>query len=352
MKKFLCLCAMGMSLVACGQRGYVLTGTVEGANEGDTIYLSSVENGKFINQDSTTIRKGIFTFKGKQDSVVNMYIRTKSKVGNTNRKLFTDFFLENGQIEVHMTEMGGTTSGTPNNDIYQAGRDEMYARQQDLMKLPKEEQMKAFDEAFSGVLKEYAAKYIDMPAGILFLKQAHHFMGTTELDTLLCKIPEKWAADPAIVRMKEQVKNKKKSEVGQPFVDFSMQDIQGNSVKLSDYAGKGKVLLIDFWASWCGPCCRAIPGLIELYNQYKDKGFEVVGVSFDQDVEAWKKAVERLKIPWKHMSDLKGWKCEAGKLYAVGTIPYTVLIDAEGQIIAHNMHQDELKDVLEKLLNR
>lgn len=350
MKKHFYLWSMAVLMTACGNMGYKITGTIENAAEGDTVYLSCVKNGGFFNLDSTVIKNGVFIFEGRQDTAVNRYIRTKNKVGDTNRKLYTDFFLENGNIRVDITSMGGTTAGTPNNDAYQAARNEMYARQQELAKLPKEEQMKAFDAAFTGVMKEAAVKNIHMPVGVHFLKESRHFMTVEELDTLLSKIPEALASDPAIVRMKEQVEKKKRCAVGQLFVDFTMQNMEGNAVKLSDYVGKGKVLLVDFWASWCGPCCRAIPGLIELYNRYKEKGFEVVGVSLDQDAEAWKKAVERLEIPWIQMSDLKGWKSEAAKAYAVTTIPSTVLIDAEGKIYGHNIHQDELKNVLEELL--
>lgn len=350
MKKHFYLWSMAVLMAACGNMGYKITGTIENAAEGDTVYLSCVRNGGFLNLDSTVIKNGTFTFEGRQDTAVNRYIRTKNKVGDTNRKLYTDFFLENGHIRVDITQMGGTTSGTPNNDAYQAARNDMYNRQQELQKLPKEEQMKAFNDAFTGVMKDAAAKYIHMPVGIHFLKEAQHFMDTDELDVLLKQIPEGLASDPVIVRMKEKVAQKKNCEVGRPFVDLAMQDTEGNPLKLSDYAGKGKVLLVDFWASWCGPCCRAIPGLIELYNEYKDKGFEVVGISLDQDVTAWKKAIERLDIPWVQMSDLKGWKSEAAKAYAVTTIPSTVLIDAEGKIYGHNIHQDELKNVLEELL--
>jgi len=351
MKKLIFICCALAILASCGENGYVITGSVEGASEGDTIYLSSVENGGFVNLDSAVIKNGRFRFEGKQDVTVNRYIRSKGKVGNTNRRLYTDFFLENGKIQVDITAMGGTTSGTPNNDAYQASRNEMYRRQQELEKLPKEEQMKAFDEMFTGVMKETATRYINMPVGIHFLKQAQNFMKTDELDALLQQVPAE-LMDPAIVRMKEKVERKKKCEVGQPFVDFSMNDTEGKAVKLSDYAGRGKVVLVDFWASWCGPCCKAIPGLIELYSQYKDKGFEVVGVSLDENADAWKKAIERLNIPWVHMSDLKGWKSEGSQAYAVSTIPYTVLIDAEGKILAHNLHQNELKETLEKVLNK
>ena len=350
MKKQFYLWGIVAFLTACGNTGYKVTGTVEGAAEGDTIYLSCVGNGNFVNLDSTVIRNGKFTFEGRQDTAVNRYIRTKNKVGDTNRRLYTDFFLENGKIQVDITQMGGTTSGTPNNDAYQAARNDMYNRQQELQKLSKEEQMKAFNDAFTGVMKGAAAKYIHMPVGVHFLKEAQHFMDIDELDTLLSQIPEGLASDPVIVRMKEKVAQKKNCAVGRPFVDLTMQDPEGKEVKLSDYAGKGKVLMIDFWASWCGPCCRAIPGLIEIYNQYKDKGFEIVGISLDQDVEAWKKAIERLNIPWPQMSDLKGWKCEGARLYAVGTVPYTVLIDAEGKIMANNLEAEDLKKVLDETL--
>ena len=352
MKKLILMCCVPAVLMACAQNGYVVTGSVEGASDGDVVYLSSVENGGFVNLDSAVIRDGRFTFKGEQAVAVNRYIRSKEKVGNTNRRLYTDFFLENGKIQVNITSTGGTTAGTPNNDAYQAARNEMYRRQQGLEKLSKDEQMKAFDEAFTGVMKEAATKNIKMPVGIHFLKQAQNFMKTDELDALLQQVPEELAADPAIVRMKEKVERKKKCEVGRPFVDFAMNDAEGKAVKLSDYAGRGKVVLIDFWASWCGPCCKAIPGLIDLYNQYKDKGFEVVGVSLDEKADAWKKAIERLNIPWVNMSDLKGWKSEGSRAYAVSTIPYTVLIDADGKILAHNLHQDELKKTLEKVLNK
>lgn len=350
MKKYGLILSLAAVLTACGNNGYVVTGTIEGASEGETVYLSSVENGGFVNLDSTEIKDGHFVFEGKLDTTVTRYVRTKNKVGNTNRRLYTDFFLENGKIRVEITEMGGRVAGSPNNDAYQAIRDEMNRRQEALQKLPKEEQMKAFDEAFTGVMKDAARQYITMPVGIHFLKEAYHFMSPEELDEILPLVSETFANDPRVVRIKDMVARKKSCAVGQSFLDLTMQDPEGNPVKLSDYAGKGKVVLIDFWASWCGPCCKAIPGLIEVYNQYKDKGFEIVGISLDEKPDAWNKAIERLDIPWVNMSDLKGWKSEGAKKYAVSTVPYTVLIDAEGKILANNLHQDELQKLLEDLL--
>ena len=106
----------------------------------------------------------------------------------------------------------------------------------------------------------------------------------------------------------------KATAVGQKFTDFEMQTPEGKTVKLSDYVGKGKVVLVDFWASWCGPCRREMPNLVEAYAKYKNKNFEIVGVSLDQSADAWKEAIKKLNITWPQMSDLKYWNCEGAQL--------------------------------------
>lgn len=136
----------------------------------------------------------------------------------------------------------------------------------------------------------------------------------------------------------------KATAVGQKFTDFEMQTPEGKTVKLSDYVGKGKVVLVDFWASWCGPCRREMPNLVEAYAKYKNKNFEIVGVSLDQSADAWKEAIKKLNITWPQISDLKYWNCEGAQLYAVSSIPHTVLIDGEGTILARGLHGDELQE--------
>jgi peroxiredoxin len=116
--------------------------------------------------------------------------------------------------------------------------------------------------------------------------------------------------------------------VGQKYTDLELPDVNGEMMKLSDVAGKG-VLLIDFWAAWCGPCRNANPGIVEIYNEFSDKGFDIIGVSLDRSKEEWLQAIEDDKLTWHHMSDLKFWQSEAAKKYAVAAIPHTVLLDAE-----------------------
>lgn len=139
--------------------------------------------------------------------------------------------------------------------------------------------------------------------------------------------------------------------VGTPLKDIAIPDAKGKMHKLSDYVGKGKYVLVDFWASWCGPCCREMPNVVEAYKKYKSKGFEIVGISLDQKKEPWLAAVKRMNMTWPQLSDLQGWKCEAAALYGVQAIPSNVLFDKDGKIIATDLTgatlRNKLKEVFE-----
>ena len=108
--------------------------------------------------------------------------------------------------------------------------------------------------------------------------------------------------------------------------------------------------MIDFWASWCGPCKREMPTVVEAYDMYKNKGFGVVGVSLDNNAESWKQAIKEWNITWPQMSDLKGWQCEGASLYGVRAIPATVLVDQQGTIIARNLRGAALMKKLGELM--
>ena len=200
------------------------------------------------------------------------------------------------------------------------------------------------------ITKAGIAKNITNLVGVHLLKNNYYYLEVDELDPLMPQIPAEFANDEVIIKIKGNVEKMKATAVGQKFTDFEMATPDGKPVKLSDYVGKGKVVLIDFWASWCGPCRREMPNLVEAYAQYKNKGFEIVGVSLDQSGEAWKDAIEKLNITWPQMSDLKYWNSEGAQLYAVSSIPHTVLIDGEGTIIARGLHGEELQTKLAEVL--
>ena len=364
MKKFTYLLATAALLAACsGNQGYTVTGTVEGAADGDTVYLKKVEGRQLVDLESAVIKGGKFTFKGTQDTVANRYL-TYNAQGK--EPLMMDFFLENGQITVSLTRSNDSAVGTPNNDAYQAVRTQLNGLNAQMMEIfntmtndttltdeqraDKREEIEDLQEKSIDVMKDAVKQNITNAVGVHLLKQNYYYMDVEELAPLMPQIPATYDNDEAIVRIKDNVERMKSTAVGQKFTDFEMLTPDGKPVKLSDYVGKGKVVLVDFWASWCGPCRREMPNLVEAYKQYKDKNFEIVGVSLDQNGEAWKKAIKELRITWPQMSDLQYWDCEGSRLYAVSSIPHTVLIDGEGTILARGLHGEDLQEKLAEVL--
>ena len=151
----------------------------------------------------------------------------------------------------------------------------------------------------------------------------------------------------AVAQVDQLLKMSASFITGSEAPDFTMNDPDGNPVKLSDF--RGKVLLVDFWASWCGPCRRENPHVVEAYHKYHEKGFEVLGVSLDKGRDPWLGAIEKDGLIWHHVSDLKGWGNDAAKLYGVTSIPHTVLLDKDGKIIARNLRGPSLDAKLVEL---
>ena len=145
-----------------------------------------------------------------------------------------------------------------------------------------------------------------------------------------------------------QIAKLESTAIGQIAPNFTVTTPEGESISLYDI--KGKVKLVDFWASWCGPCRGENPHVVEIYKEYHPKGLEIFGVSLDNNKEAWVKAIADDGLVWKHGSDLKGWQSAPAKLYSVTGIPHTILLDENNKIIAKNLRGDELKQKIAELL--
>ncbi len=350
-----------LGMVACtpSKPGYVITGTAEGASDGDTIILQEVSGRQRTNIDTAVIANGTFTFKGVQDSVANGYVVYPKG------ELLMDFFLENGKITLALTKNNDSATGTPTNDAYQEVRSKLNALDQkaqaiyaqlgdesatDEQKEAQKKELVQLQNEMDQTAKASIEKNISNPVGLMLFKQNFYGLETEEANDIINKLPAAYQNDEMIVRFKEVIDKRMQTAVGQKFTDFEMLTPDGKPVKLSDYVGKGKVVLIDFWASWCGPCRREMPNLVDAYKQYKGKKFEIVGVSLDQDGEAWKTAIQKMDMTWPQMSDLKYWNSEGAKIYGVNSIPHTVLIDGEGTIIARGLHGEEVTGKLAEIL--
>jgi peroxiredoxin len=137
-------------------------------------------------------------------------------------------------------------------------------------------------------------------------------------------------------------------QVGEMAPDVTLTSSDGKQVSISSF--KGKYLLVDFWASWCGPCRRENPNVVAAYNKFKDKNFTILGISLDEDRTKWMQAIEKDKLTWTHISDLKGWESIGGRTYGIQSIPANFLIDPQGKIIARDLREDDLQDKLEEVL--
>lgn len=151
-----------------------------------------------------------------------------------------------------------------------------------------------------------------------------------------------------VINFHNQITSSKKTAIGTLAPDFILPDTSGNNISLSSF--RGKYVLIDFWASWCGPCRREMPNMVKLYQDFAAKNFEILGVSLDKTRDKWVDAINSDHLVWTQVSDLKYWQSEVTPIYNVKAIPYTVLLDKEGKIVAKNLRGEELYNKVESLL--
>ena len=336
---------------------YSVSGTY--AKDGQTIYLIERLTDKQI--DSTKVADGKFAFTGTADKDALMAINVK------NANWSTVFFNDGTPVVINAND--STLTGSPLNErltkydietealssafkakVAKMTREEIQANQDALM----EEMTKAQNAEMAmanKIFQEESNTLIPLAFAELYFidNGVEAYDKLVKQQTAFANHPQLKAARDRIAALMKPDDSPKTAFIGQPFTDFEMADPDGKMHKVSELVGEGKYVLVDFWASWCGPCRAEMPNVLEAYNKYHDKGFEVIGVSFDTKKDAWVRAVGQLKMPWLQISDLKGFECAAGQIYKVDAIPDNILIDPQGKIIDRALRSKGLHSKLQQI---
>ena len=357
----LAVAALGLFACSGNQVKYSIKG-INAPEDGAAVYLVDALSSERI--DSAVIAGGTFQMKGKAEKEAFMNLNVEGS--NWTYMLFID------GVPVQVDLSNNTLSGSDlNNRVTEADQktdalmQEYNAFVRELSNLPEEEV-----EAKMPEYQEWIGKLRDCYLGVVednkdnlvpvaFIQTIRSLAGPDKFEELLSS-DAPFASHPYVLDLKRKIdeslakqkeaEEKKQAIIGQKFLDLEEPDTDGNVHKLSEYVGQGKWVLVDFWASWCGPCKAEMPNVVAAYKKYHNKGFDIVGLSFDREKEPWVKAITEWEMPWIHLSDIKYWKSLAADVYNVNSIPDNLLIDPDGTVVARGLRGADLEAKLAEVL--
>ncbi len=339
LKKFyqlvLVAAVVGAASSCADKNAYTITGTVADENL-KMAYLNVIGDdwgGKPVVIDSAIVENGKFEFKGIADSTL-MKVINFAESADAKRILAVPVMVEPGVISIYASRDSLGVSGTVNNDKFQ----EVTTK-----KATMDPNSKEFGEYVTSVITSGVPKELST---VLYLTNKKVIREAGLVEQVIPTFTNSFLASEEGQRAQNIVS----IEDGKPYIDLKAKTPAGEDIALSSFVGgNNKYTLVDFWASWCPPCRTEMPELAAIYKEYKDKGFEIVGVSIDDNKDNWVKAIEELGITWPQMSDL-AQPSQLGTQYAIEFIPYTVLIDGEGKIVKKHIGSKELREELATLL--
>lgn len=355
LKGFAVLTVTGLLMAACQSKLYQVNGSAESMADGDTLYLTT-DMTEGVPTDTIIVSDGHFSLSGETDTVRLCMIYSAAR-----NEINIPFFLEPGTISIKLSDTPGNSrvGGTSCNDAWQQLNDSVMAIGLEINRIAEhiygntvsqEEQQKGMrqieqlNKRFSALVCRTAEKHIDNEFGYFLLTYyPEELIDNATRQRLIDRMPAALRNRPAIQQLQATIKAAANTAEGASLPDFTQPAPDGKPLSMLAEVHAHRITIIDFWASWCGPCRQDMPFMISLYERYKDRGLGIVGVSLDSDRNAWQKAIADLSIPWPQMSDLKGWENAAAQQFDINSIPHTIVVDQQGKILKRGLRGDALE---------
>jgi len=381
MKKIITILLIGVLVIACDKNekktdGYVIKGTAKGVYNGMRAYLKTTdEKGVPVTKDTAIVMNGEFSFDGKIDHP-QMWLLSMSNVPGV-----VPIMMENETITVNFDKNkieNSEVTGTKSNDAlsgYTKGFQALSDKRNDLNKEFSTSASSTDPALKAKISADYASlneKINNYPYEFLEKNNKDNYFSLSLIENILKSKPtDLTPMEKAFDNMEDEIKNSHYGEIvknqlaqlkmqnerlsmldiGKMAPNFSAPDPDGKQLSLNEI--KGKATIIDFWASWCGPCRRENPNVVKVYEKYKDKGLEIISVSLDRPGQKnrWLKAIEDDKLTWHHVSNLQYFNDPVAQQYNIQSIPATFILDADGKIVAKSLRGQALEDQIAQMLN-